>query len=68
MKRYYSILRPVGIGTFPKPQGNKVITIENFDKREYVPEIGREAWGYIEYEHPLANKDLYDYDLKGEKS
>lgn len=67
--RYYSTLRPVGIGTFPKPTGNKVLSIENFDSRIYVPEINREAWGYIEYEKPLSNEDADNYDLiKGEKS
>lgn len=67
MSRYYSILRPVGIGTFPKPAGNKVENIENFDDRQYVPEISHEAWGYIEYEKPLTEAEARQYDLvKGE--
>ena len=61
--KYYSILRPVGIGTFPKPAGTFVVTINNFDKRIFVPEINREAWGYIEYEKPLSNEDADNYDL-----
>lgn len=68
MNRYYSIMRPVGIGTFPKPAGNRIINIENFDDRQYVPEIDRKAWGYIDYEYPLAESDANSYELrKGEK-
>lgn len=63
MCRYYSILRPVGIGTYPKPTGNKVVAIENFDNRTYVDKIDREAWGYIEYEKPLDKADMDAYDL-----
>lgn len=61
MTRYYSILRPVGIGTFPKTQ--RVERIRNFVRRTYVPEIGREAWGYIEYENPITDEDARNYDL-----
>lgn len=62
MVRYYSILRPVGIGTFPK-YPYKVLEIVNFDYRKYVPEIGREAWGYIVYESEIAETDARSYDL-----
>ena len=47
--RYYSPLRPLSLGTFPKPQGNEILHIENFEERQNVPEIARQAWGYIEY-------------------
>ena len=46
--RYYSPLRPLSLGTFPKPQGNEILHIENFEERQNVPEIARQAWGYIE--------------------
>ena len=65
MKRYYSILRPVGIGTFPKRA--PVERIKNFDRRVYIQEIGREAWGYIEYAEPLTEKEMRQYDLVEEK-
>ena len=39
--RYYSTHRPVAPATFPKPDGNKVIEIVNFDKRQYCREAGR---------------------------
>ena len=45
--RYYSPLRPLSLGTFPKPQGNEILHIENFEERQNVPEIARQAWGYI---------------------
>lgn len=43
--RYYSTQRPVGPGTYPKPQGNAVKEVFNFDGKTYCKEIGREAWG-----------------------
>lgn len=55
--RYYSILRPVSIGTFPKPDGNEILKICNFDSRSYCKEIDREAWGFIDYEKPLSSND-----------
>ena len=44
--RYFSTMRPVSIGTYPN-NGN-VVEIHNFDSREMVKSIGREAWGYLE--------------------
>ena len=44
--RYYSPLRPLSLGTFPKPQGNEILHIENFEERQNVPEIARQAWGF----------------------
>ncbi len=64
--RYYSTQRPVEIGTFPKPQSNKVLAIENFDGRTFCERIGREAWDYIEYEEPLDSKQVRDYELREE--
>lgn len=53
-RRYYSPLRPLSLGTFPKPQGNEILHIENFEERQNVPEIARQAWGYIEYKEALT--------------
>ena len=61
--RYYSTQRPIGIGCYPKPVGNKVLNIENFDERKKVPEISRKAWGYIEYEYPVDEDQLRAYEL-----
>lgn len=61
--RYYSVHRPVAPGTFPHPDNNRVLEIKNFDARTYVGRIGREAWGYIEYESPLNALDRDAYEL-----
>ena len=65
--RYYSTQRPVAPGTFPKPKGNRVLEIHNFDKRIYREEAGRNAWGYIDYEKPLSEKEATDYELVKEQ-
>ena len=61
--KYFSTERPVSIGTYPKPQGNRVDAIVNFDEAIFVAEIGRSAWGYIEYEHPLTAEQAAAYEL-----
>ena len=64
--RYYSERRPVGPGTFPKPEGNKILNIHNYDEKTYCEELDRSVWGYIDYEKPLP-RDLSDcYDLTPE--
>jgi hypothetical protein len=61
--RYYSTQRPVTPGAYPKPKNNPAMLIHNFSSREYVPEIGRQAWGYVEYDRPLENEDIDGYEL-----
>lgn len=61
--RYYSTQRPVSLGTYPKPQGNKVLNIENFEERTFCKQVGKEAWGYIEYELPVSDVFLKDFEL-----
>ncbi len=63
--RYYSTQRPVMPGSFPRPDGNKVLEIVNFDERTPCPDIGRDAWGYIEYEKPLDEVTVRRYELQG---
>lgn len=60
MARYYSILRPISPGSFPR---DGVIEIVNFNRREHVPDIGRAAWGYIDYSRVLTEREAADYDL-----
>lgn len=62
--RYYSPLRPLSLGTFPKPQGNEILHIENFEERQNVPEIARQAWGYIEYKEALTEIDTEVSELQ----
>lgn len=63
MYRYYSTQRPVGPGTFPNPAVNKAVNIWNFDKPVFCGQIGREAWGCVEYEHPLDDDVIKRYEL-----
>lgn len=58
--KYYSLQRPVSIGTYPK-QG--MIEFKNYDERMYVPEICRKAWGELWYERRLENDEAWSYDL-----
>lgn len=60
MLRYYSIQRPVGPGTYPRKDG---VIIHNFCDKTYCKEIGREAWGYIDYTEPLTEKEMSTYEL-----
>lgn len=59
--RYYSTQRPVGPGTFPQQGGTETVT--NFDGKIYCEEIGREAWGYIEYREAITPKQAKAYEL-----
>lgn len=63
MFRYYSVIRPVIPGNYPKPENNEVLCIQNFDNCTYVAEIHRPACGYIDYEKPLGHFDMTDYEL-----
>lgn len=57
--RYFLPLRPVSLGTQP----NGFTNYENFEKRQFCPEIGHEAWGWVEYESSLSDDQIRDYDL-----
>lgn len=68
MFRYYSTQRPVLPGGFP--QNAEVEKNENFDTKIFCEEIGREAWGYIEYRTELTKEevDAYEFTLGGMKT
>lgn len=61
MVKYYSTQRPIAPRTFLKKE--QVIKIENFDKKIFCPEIGREAWGFIEYSVALTEEEASAYEL-----
>lgn len=61
--KYYSTQRPVTPGSFPRPEGNKVLSVNNFDGKTYCEELGREAWGYVEYERPLSEEEAREWEL-----
>lgn len=44
MYKYYSVIRPISIGTIPNCTIREVV---NFNQRQYVEEIMRQAWGYF---------------------
>ena len=59
MWKYFSVHRPVGIGTYPK-EGMK--EFENFDYRKEVRD-GICAWGILYYDRKLTEKEMHDYEL-----
>lgn len=59
--RYYSTQRPVGPGTYPRQGGTETVT--NFNGEIFCEEIGREAWGYIEYREPITPEQAKAYEL-----
>lgn len=61
MLRYYSTMRPILPGGFPRK--DLVEKIENFDTKTFCEEIGREAWGYIEYRKVLTKEETEAYEL-----
>lgn len=62
--RYYLLMHPPMPGSIPKPAGNRVIALKDFDDREWVESIQHVAWGWVEYENPLNEKDICNYELK----
>ena len=62
MNRYYSIVRPVSIGTFPG-RIHYITKIHNYGYRTEVPEIQQAAWGYFETQDKLTEQECYLYDL-----
>ena len=59
--RYYSTMRPVQPGGYPNRES--VEKIYNFDTKIFCGEIGREAWGYIDYREPLTKEQAEAYEL-----
>lgn len=59
--RYFSTQRPITPGSFPKDK--EVEKIVNFDVKTFCTEIGREAWGYIEYKLALTREEADAYEL-----
>lgn len=38
-------------------------TVTNFDGKIYCEEIGREAWGYVEYKELITPEQARNYEL-----
>lgn len=59
--RYYSIHRPIDIGTIPmEPSPDKIVNFEY--GRKAVGDFL--AWGYVEYSEPLDPSVAADYELR----
>lgn len=62
--RYYSMHRPIDIGTFPKPAGNPPSEVINFDDLHPVEDGRFKAWGYLVYPKSLTELEIAAYELK----
>ena len=60
MHRYYLTLRPAMPGTVPT---KNLSEMNNYDKRQFDENAGRDVWGYVEYTEPLSNKEVWEYEL-----
>lgn len=60
--RYYCVTRPPTLATIPLDDFGW-INIESLDERQYVPEIDRMVWGWVEYDRFLTPKEVADYEL-----
>lgn len=69
MIRYYCIKRPPMVGQLPlgKHEDGKwlrlLTAMDAFDKRRYIPAIGRMAWGWVEYSAELTPHEIAEYGL-----
>ena len=59
MYKYYLLMRGRSIGTHPKGECGWT----DYTERQFVPEIGRYAWGELYYENPLTDQEVHDYEL-----
>ena len=59
--KYYSTLHYIEPGILPKRIANKIDHVENFNDYRYVDEIGRKAWGYIEFAEPISKLIIDNY-------
>ena len=57
--RYYCLLRPVGPGAVPPG----FCDWGECAPEKVIPEIGRGAWGWVEYEHQLTFFEIAEYEL-----
>lgn len=64
--QYYSTQRPIGPGTYPKPQDNPPLKVVNYDVDNRIQVEGEvfQAWGEVIYAKPLTDRQQYDYELR----
>lgn len=62
--RYYSTVRPIMPGGYPKYSDNDILDVVTYDRLTTVVDIKRlNAYGYVSYDRPIPNKDAEDYQL-----
>ncbi len=61
-KKYYSIMRPVSLGTAPK---SGMMDFINYDDRTEIQTNGGfiRAWAEIYYDRELTEQELHDYEM-----
>lgn len=59
--RYYSTQRPIGPGSYPQQYG--VVAIHNFEQKTFCKAIGREAWGYIDFDSCIPEDEAEKWEL-----
>lgn len=57
--KYYTVRRPPDIGTVPKD----FIHIESYGEIKQLDKSGYHAWGEVEYNRKLTDKEVNDYEL-----
>ena len=60
VKHYFSTQRPAGPGACPK---DGLLGFQNYDRRTFIPEFGREAWATLAYDRELTEEELKNYEL-----
>lgn len=58
--RYYTTQRPASPGAVPK---DGLVETVWFQFKTHVVEIDKMAWGYVEYDRELSDKEVEDYEL-----
>lgn len=61
--RAYALHRPISIGTWPERYAGITKVIVNFDRYRFVEEIGRHAFGYIEFSEDVPREELDRFEL-----
>lgn len=59
--KYYATERPIGPGALP--EGYEPTGVCNFGGKTYVKEIGREAYGYVDYDNAIPEQEAKAYEL-----
>lgn len=64
--RYYSTQRPIAPGTIPTEP--KPTTVFNFLEPTFIEEIGKNAWGFVDYPCELSTEEISNCELTPENT